>query len=70
MLVVLVLAGSLLAGYGTPALRARSWLHIARFALIIAGSILRVLDYEYPRAGLIRIDPIDQVLIDLRSSMN
>jgi len=28
-----------------------------------------ILDYEYPRLGLIRIDPLDQVLVSLRESM-
>jgi hypothetical protein len=69
MLVVLMLVCSLLAGYGTAATKTRSWIHIIGFAVIMAGSMLLILDYEYPRAGLIRMDPADQVLIDLRNRM-
>lgn len=69
MLIVLVLVCSLLAGYETAAKKTRSWIHIAGFAVIMAGSILLILDYEYPRTGLIRIDAGDQVLVDLRNTM-
>jgi hypothetical protein len=69
VLVALVLACSVLAGYETAARKMRSWIHIFGFAVIVAGSILLILDYEYPRIGLIRVDPADQVLIDLRNSM-
>jgi hypothetical protein len=69
MLIALVLACSLLAGYETGSRRTRSWVHVLGFAVIVAVSILMILDYEYPRTGLIRIAPSDQVLIDLRSKM-
>lgn len=69
MLVVLVLSCSLLAGYQSAARKTRSWVHVLGFAVIVAVSILLILDYEYPRTGLIRIDPTDQVLIDLRNRM-
>jgi hypothetical protein len=39
------------------------------FALVIAVAVFVILDIEYPRAGLIRIDTFDQALIDLRQSM-
>jgi len=35
----------------------------------MAGSTYVILDLEYPRIGLIRIDKADQVLVDLRNSM-
>jgi hypothetical protein len=35
----------------------------------VLAAIYLTLDLEYPRAGLIRMDPYDQVLIDLRKSM-
>jgi len=58
MLVALVLACSLLAGYETAARKTRSWIHILGFAVIVSGSILLILDYEYPRTGLIRLIPV------------
>jgi hypothetical protein len=36
----------------------------------MALSIYLILDIEYPRLGLIRIDAFDQSLIELRASMN
>lgn len=33
-------------------------------------AIYLILDIEYPRLGLIRIDAFDQALIELRASMN
>jgi hypothetical protein len=39
------------------------------FAAIMAVTVYVILDLEYPRFGLIRVDAIDQVLVDLRGSM-
>jgi len=65
----LSLVGALLAGHGMSCSRGRSLLHVAAFATIISITVYVILDLEYPRAGLIRIDAADQVLIDLRQSM-
>jgi len=40
------------------------------FAAILAISVYVILDLEYPRAGLIKIDSYDQVLIDVRKAMD
>jgi hypothetical protein len=69
MLVVLVLASSLLAGYGTAVWKTRSLIHMLGFGLILTLSVFIILDYEYPRGGIIRLSAADQVLIDLRSTM-
>jgi hypothetical protein len=70
MLCVLVLAGSLLAGYGMAGGRPTScWLHMLAFASIMAVSVFVILDIEYPRLGLIRVDAVDQVLADLLGSL-
>jgi hypothetical protein len=39
------------------------------FAAIIAITIYVILDLEYPRAGLIRLDKFDQATVELRKSM-
>jgi hypothetical protein len=70
MLFVLALAASLLAGYGMTSSRARSWFHMIGFALVVALAVYVILDLEYPRLGLIRVEAFDQALIDLRQSMN
>jgi hypothetical protein len=70
MLVGLALAASLLAGYGMAGSKMRSWFHMLGFALAIATAVYVILDLEYPRLGLIRVDAFDQALVDLRESMN
>jgi hypothetical protein len=39
------------------------------FALIMATTVYVILDLEYPRLGIIRVDAFDQVLVELRQSM-
>ena len=39
------------------------------FAVITVVTVYVILDIEYPRLGLIRIDAADLVLIELRESM-
>src|SRR5215467_1324375 len=70
MLFGLALAASLLAGFGMTGSKLRSWFHMLGFALVMAIAIYVILDLEYPRLGLIRVDAFDQALIDLRESMN
>jgi hypothetical protein len=70
LLFILALICSVLAGYGMSASRKRSALHTIAFAFITVVSVYVILDLEYPRSGLIRIDAFDQVLMDVRSSMN
>jgi hypothetical protein len=69
MLGALALIGSLLAGYGMSASKTRTWLYIVAFAGIMAFTIYVILDLEFPRTGLIRLDAFDKVLVDLRRSM-
>jgi hypothetical protein len=69
LLIVFSLAAALLAGYGMAG-PSRSWIHILGFSLAMATTVYVILDVEYPRIGFIRIDHTDQVLIDLRKSMN
>jgi hypothetical protein len=70
MLAAVALASSLLAGYGMAGGKAHSWMHMISFAAIIAVSVYVILDLELPRLGLIRVQNFDQLLIDLRKSMN
>jgi hypothetical protein len=67
---VLVLATSLLAGYGMAGSKKRSLMHMAVYAVIMAATLYVILDMEYPRFGLIRVGSADQILVNLRSSMN
>jgi len=60
---------SLLAGYRMSSGQYRSWLHISAFAVITVIIVYVILDVEYPRAGLIRLQANDQLLVNLRESM-
>jgi len=69
LLVALSLIGALLVGYGTSSNKDRSLLHQGTFALVTSLAIYVIVDLEYPRLGLIRIDAADQALVDVRASM-
>lgn len=70
MLAVLVFAVSLLAGFATAQVKSRSWLHICVFAFIFGLTMYVIIDLEYPRLGLIRVDAFDKFLYDARARMN
>ena len=61
---------SLLAGYGMTGSKSRNWFHMLGFAAIMAITVYVILDIEYPRLGLIRVDAVDEVMIALRKTMN
>ena len=69
MLVGLALASALLAGYGMAGGQTRNWLHILGFATVISVAVYVIIDLEFPRLGLIRVDVFDQALVELRASM-
>jgi hypothetical protein len=69
MLAVLALIAGLLAGYHMAGAKVRSWLHAVGFAAVISATVYVILDIEYPRQGLIRVDAVDQVLNELRLRM-
>lgn len=69
LLAVLALLSALLVGYGTSANKRRSWFHHITFALVISLSFYVILDLEYPRLGLIKVDSADQALLDVGASM-
>jgi hypothetical protein len=60
---------SLLAGYRMAVGQNRSWLHILGFTVITVVIVYVVLDVEYPRTGLIRLETADQLLVHLRQNM-
>jgi hypothetical protein len=69
LLAVLALIGALLVGYGTSENKDRRWFHQVTFALVISLSIYVIVDLEYPRLGLIKVDSADQALLDVGDSM-
>jgi len=70
MLFGLALAAALLAGYQTAPERGYHWLQKMGFAFIVAFTVYIILDIEYPRLGFVRIDGIDQLLVEAREGMD
>jgi hypothetical protein len=64
----LVLGGALLVGYGMAGGK-RNWLHVLSFTSVMAVTTYVILDIEYPRLGLIRVDAVDEALVEVRESM-
>lgn len=69
MLIGFAIAAALLAGYQVAGEKGYTWLQKVGFAAIISLTIFVILDMEYPRRGFVRIDAIDQVLVNQRASM-
>lgn len=69
MLGLTVITSSALAGYMMTASSERDWISTITFAVVLGTAVYVILDYEYPRIGLIRIDPVDQVLAETLARM-
>ena len=68
LLFVLALLGASFAGAAMAGSKARSTLHVLGFAAIMTASAYLIIDLEFPRLGLIRVDAADQLLMDVRAS--
>ena len=66
---LVALGCALLAGYEMGASKARSWLHVLGYAAGVAFILYVIVDFEYPRIGLIRVESFDRYLVDVRSAM-
>lgn len=69
MLMALAFASALIAGIGMAGAKTRSWVHVIGFAAVLSLSVYVILDLEFPRIGLIRVDSFDRALYQLRDSM-
>ncbi len=69
LLLVLALICSAMAGYGLAASKTRNWLHILCFAGSLLLSIYVIFDLEFPRRGFVRVDQFDQLLVQLRATL-
>ncbi|MCY1219898.1 hypothetical protein D9M68_409820 [compost metagenome] len=47
----------------------RNWLHALFFAASLTVTLYVIVDLEYPRLGLIRVDTFDEVLQEVRNGM-
>ncbi len=69
MLAMTALASSLFAGYGLAGTPDRNWLYIIGVAATISAILYVIVELEYPRRGLVRVDDMDQALVELRATM-
>lgn len=70
MLFALALTAATLAGYEMAGRKAWSLIHMLGFSVVIAAAVFVIINLEYPRRGLIRVDTFDHALVDLRRSMH
>jgi hypothetical protein len=70
LLGTLAIAASLLAGYAMGEQKKRPWLHTLLYAIALTITLYTILDLEFPRSGLIRVNRYDAVLVTQRKSMN
>lgn len=69
LLPALILIGAMLVGFDMSPNKSRQWLHMAAFAAVMSIVVYVIIDIEFPRLGLIRVDAADQLLLELRQSM-
>jgi hypothetical protein len=70
MLALLELACATFTGFGMARNQSRSRLHVLGFAAILTLTTYVIVDLEYPRHGLISVSAVDQLLHDVRATMN
>ena len=61
----LSLVGALLVGYGGAETPQRNWLHSLLFSAVLPLTVYVILDLEFPRVGMVRVDAADQMLLEL-----
>ncbi len=70
MLSVFALSCSLFTGYEMGFRKRLNLLHSGAFALVLSVTVYVIVDLEYPRLGLIRVDDADEILRQLRFDLN
>jgi hypothetical protein len=66
---LVAMLAALLVGHAMAAAAQRNRVHAILFSAAVSLTVYMILDFEYPRVGLIRLDSSDQVLVELRESM-
>ena len=70
LLIGLAMLSAFLAGYTTAKSRVSHSIHTLSYVAITAFTIYIIIDLEFPRIGMIRVDKFDQVLAEVRNHMN
>lgn len=69
-LLALTLVSAIMVGHGMAGRKSHSWTHIIGYVITMVVVIYLIFQLEYPRLGFIRMELMDQVLVDLRERMN
>ena len=69
MLGIAALASALFAGYGMASGTSRNWIYTVGIAATVSVATYVIIELEYPRIGLVRVSPMDQVLVELRQTL-
>jgi hypothetical protein len=67
---LLALVSAFLAGQGTARSKRASLPHLLGFPVVLASVVLLDIALEHPRLGLVTLASFDQVLLDVRASMD
>jgi len=69
VLILILLVCGFLVGFHMGASEVASRAHMILLAVVLSLTFYVILDFEYPRLGLIRIDDFDNLIAQLRASM-
>jgi hypothetical protein len=69
LLALSALAGALFVGYALANAERRNWIYMLGVAATIASATYVIVELEFPRLGMIRIDRADGSLVELRESI-
>lgn len=69
MLALVSVASSFFAGYDMAVSKMGHWMHMVCFVGVFAISVYFILDFEYPRMGVVRLDAFDRVLTEMQQEM-
>jgi hypothetical protein len=69
MLAIAIGAAALLAGYNTANVPGRPWVAALTLAAVVSSVTYVIIELEYPRLGIVRIDTFDRALHELRATM-
>jgi hypothetical protein len=69
LLFALAMAAALVVGYAGAGSPRPTWFRKVLFAFVISATVFIILDLEYPRFGLIRLDAADRLLEEVLQQM-
>ncbi|MFL5500862.1 MAG: DUF4239 domain-containing protein [Gemmatimonadaceae bacterium] len=70
MFAMIALVAAMFAGYGASDRKVANRMHRFGFAAVVTVAVYIIVDFDYPRLGLIQVTAMDQMMVELRQSMN